>query len=164
MIIQDIFDQSLFSGSGRCSLFGGQFDTGVTPDEDLALAEESDIVDNDSPLNGLWLAEQPPGTTGLARRLNLFSFYCACRWDYQKTSRDTLRRSYVVVFNNRNKRVALVKPVDWGPNIRTGRVIDLSPGAAYYLGLSTDSLVMFALWIPALSSVPGAAQQSLTFD
>src|SRR5258707_15251413 len=36
-------------------------------------------------------------------------------------------------------------PVDWGPNIKTGRIADLSPGGAAALGLKTDDIVTVTL-------------------
>jgi len=41
--------------------------------------------------------------------------------------------------------VATAKPVDWGPNLNTGRVADLSPGLAHFLHLGTDDVVEVTL-------------------
>ena len=65
--------KALVNVSGSCSWFGGPEDTGVSPDEGLAFFYEYD----DAP--HLFLAEQPAGTTGLARRLNPARPYVACR-------------------------------------------------------------------------------------
>src|SRR6478736_3583346 len=65
--------------SGKVSWFGGPADTGVSPDEGLAFIYDVE----DAPY--LFLAEQPPDTTGLARRLNPETYYIACRWDYDIT-------------------------------------------------------------------------------
>ena len=54
--------------------------------------------------------------------------------------------------NPSNGRVADARPVDWGPNISTGRVADLSPGLAKELGLQTDDVVRIT--ISALRAIP----------
>src|SRR5882762_8760689 len=122
---------------GKMSTFGGPRDTGVTPDEGLALVDARHFEE----LKEYFLERQPPGTTGLARRLDPDKYYIACRWNYDDTSQDFLRGTLVTVRNPRNGRQAQAKPVDWGPNERTGRVADLSPGLASFLGLNTDNEV-----------------------
>jgi rare lipoprotein A (peptidoglycan hydrolase) len=56
------------------------------------------------------------------------------------------------VENPANGRVADARPVDWGPNISTGRVADLSPGLAKALGLQTHDVVRIT--ISALRAIP----------
>ncbi len=136
---------------GKCSTFGGPKDTkGVTADEDLALHETVD----GAPV-GLFLKTQPEGTTGTARRLDPQAHYIAMRWAYSKTqagkemefgkrldivtSRAWLRNNRVRV--SANGQAYLVLPVDFGPNGRTDRVADLSPGLAAALGVKTDDEV-----------------------
>jgi N-acetylmuramoyl-L-alanine amidase len=127
----------LFQAAGRCSHFGGPEDTGVSPSEGLAFISNWDQVPH------LFLPYQPQGTTGLARRLNPWVPYIACRWDYNVTSKTMLRDS---------GKMARVRaphsgfymdcfPADWGPNENTGRVADLSPGMMEALGLTTDDQV-----------------------
>src|SRR5438552_7868947 len=118
---------------GKMSTFGGPHDIGVAPDEGLALVDASHFEE----LKDYFLAAQPPGTTGLARRLDPDKYYLACRWDYAVTPQDFLRHTLVAVKNVRNGKQAQAKPVDWGPNKSTGRVADLSPGLASFLGLRT---------------------------
>jgi hypothetical protein len=50
-------------------------------------------------------------------------------------------------------------PADWGPNVATGRVADLSPGLAHALGLATDDTCDLAIPLPAGTAiqVPAAA-------
>ncbi len=121
---------------GTMSWFGGPDDMGVAPDEGLALIEPQEV---DEFPKDLFLPEQPPGTTGLARRLNPDAFYIAARWDYEVTSRDWLQDHYVAVRNVMTGAVITgVQPVDWGPHEDTNRVADLSPGLCYVLGLHTD--------------------------
>ncbi len=122
--------------SGKMSWFGGPNDTGVAPDEGLALIEPSEV---DKFPAHLFLPTQPPGTTGLARRLNPDALYVAARWDYEVTSREWLQSHTVVVRNPITGAVmGNVQPVDWGPHQDTGRITDLSPGLCEVLGLKTD--------------------------
>jgi hypothetical protein len=139
----------LFLGSGKMSVFGGPADEGVGPHEGLALVGPTDL--------GIWwwsclfLTRQPDGTTGLARRLNPRAFYLAMRWDYVKQSKQLLRTTVVKLTNPENGLHVLARPVDFGPGDGsvidgattrdTGRIADLSPGAATALGLRTDEVV-----------------------
>ena len=68
------------------------------------------------------------------------------------TPREFLRRALARVENPANGRAADARPVDWGPNIATGRVADLSPGLAEALGLQTDDVVRIT--ISALRAIP----------
>jgi hypothetical protein len=117
---------------GKMSTFGGPDDHGVTASEGLALFTEADIPANPD----IFLQAQPPGTTGLARRLNPSANYLACRWDYSATPKDFLRKIKVQV--SANGKSVEARPVDFGPNESTGRITDLSPGLATALGLKTD--------------------------
>jgi len=128
----------LLNVSGHCSWFGGPEDTGVAPDEGLAFLYEVD----DAP--HLFLNEQPPNTTGLARRLNAdHRPYVACRWDYAVTPKTMLADPHqlAVVRSKRTGREAFAWPADWGPNSETGRVADLSPYLMEKLELETDDEV-----------------------
>jgi hypothetical protein len=134
---------------GKCSYFGGPKDTGVAADEGLALIERSDF--GHGQFGGLFLPTQPEGTTGLARALNPDAHYIACRWDYSETSRKYLQGINVTVKNPVDGKVASdVRPVDWGPNAKTGRVADLSPGLMAFLGLNTDDTVEVDIPLPSL--------------
>jgi N-acetylmuramoyl-L-alanine amidase len=128
----------LFSASGTCSWFGGPTDTGVSPSEGLAFIYDFD----EAPY--LFLPQQPPGTSGLARRLDPSVFYIACRWNYDVTSKLLLRDSgQMALVTAKSTGVArLAHPADWGPHEeQTGRAADLSPGLMDNLGLGTDDLV-----------------------
>lgn len=144
-----------FAISGKCSTFGGPYDKGVSPSEGLALVEPSDL--DQLWFRRLFLPEQPANTTGLARRLDPKTYYCAMRWAYTSslagedgrlpivTTREELRKNYVVVGNG--TKTFRVRPVDWGPHVDTGRVIDLSPGLAEALGVGTDdNVTVFITW------------------
>ncbi len=136
-------------GTGKMSVFGGPADEGVGPHEDLALIGPTDLA--------LWwfshlfLPVQPAGTTGLARRLNPRAYYLAMRWDYARWPKLFLRQTVVRLSNPANDRFVFARPVDFGPGDGsvidgsptpdTGRIADLSPGAATALGLQTDEVV-----------------------
>jgi len=128
----------LFAAAGTCSTFGGPSDTGVSPSEGLAFFYEVD----DAPW--LFLGKQPPGTTGLARRMDPAVFFVACRWDYDVTSKEMLGHSGQMawVTNAKTGVGRLAHPADWGPHEeQTGRAADLSPALAESLGVSTDDEV-----------------------
>lgn len=130
---------SIFQVQGRMSTFGGPNDSDINPDEGLALFELEDLANPN--ISILFLSSQPPGTSGLGRRLNPDKFYLACRWNYLETSRSYLRNAYAAVQNLRTGRTERARPVDWGPHSKTGRVADLSPGLAAALQLRTDDEV-----------------------
>lgn len=123
--------------SGRMSTFGGPDDTGVAPDENLALVWNSATFGR---VPEYFLPKQPPGTTGYARRLNPETFYVACRWNYAVTSKSYLLGTSVRVTNPANGKQASAKPIDWGPHGTTNRTADLSPGLALHLGLETNDV------------------------
>jgi hypothetical protein len=120
---------------GKCSGFGGPFDSGVAADEGLAFFDHVD----DAP--HLFLPEQPEGTTGLARRLDPGVFYVACRWDYDETPKDMLMDQTRKARVSAKGKVFLAYPADWGPHEDTGRVADLSPALMEALGVDTDDVV-----------------------
>jgi N-acetylmuramoyl-L-alanine amidase len=128
--------EALFHAKGKVSYFGGPEDTGVDADEGLAFFYEYE----DAP--HLLLDEQPPGTTGLARRLNVEQPYVACRWDYDVTPKSMLRMIYpALVYAPSTGRQFLAWPADWGPHEDTGRVADISPSLMERLGITTDDAV-----------------------
>jgi hypothetical protein len=133
-IEQPDLTRTLATFSGPCSWFGGPEDEGVAPDEGLAFIYDVD----DAPF--LFLDEQPPGTTGLARRLDPDMYYVACRWDYNVTSKEMLLVSgqRALVKAKKTRKQARAWPADWGPHEDTGRVADISPGLMDALGIETD--------------------------
>ena len=157
-------EEILFRVEGKMSTFGGPTDTGMSAAEGLALFTPADL--QDPKYSYLFLPAAPPGTTGLGRRLDPEKYYFACRWNYDDTPREFLRRALARVENPANGRAADARPVDWGPNISTGRVADLSPGLAKALGLQTDDVVRIT--ISALRAIPvklakGAQQPASAF-
>ena len=121
--------------TGKCSSFGGPTDSGVSPDEGLAFIYELETAPY------LFLPNQPPDTTGLARRLNGEEVkYLACRWDYTVTPREMLLTHKAIVRVPGGIELT-AWPADWGPHTSTGRVADLSPCLMRDLGLKTDDEV-----------------------
>jgi N-acetylmuramoyl-L-alanine amidase len=128
--------EALLYVKGKTSYFGGPDDTGVDADEGLAFF----YVYEDAP--HLLLDDQPPGTTGLARRLNVERPYVACRWDYDVTPKNMLRMPYpALVRASSTGKQCLAWPADWGPHQDTGRVADISPSLMDKLGITTDDEV-----------------------
>jgi len=128
-------DGVLFQAVGKMSYFGGPDDDGVSDTEGLAFHYQVTALNQH-----LFLPFQPEG---LARRLNPFVNYIACRWDYNVTPKDMLAESgdRALVRSMATGRYALAFPADWGPNENTGRVADLSPGLCEVLDLETDDEV-----------------------
>ena len=119
---------------GKVSHFGGPEDMGVAPNEGLAFIHKIE----DAP--HLFLPYQPEGTTGLARRLNPWVAYIACRWDYNVTPHGILLKSRALVRTKVGFELTAF-PSDWGPNVNTGRIADISPGLMEDLKLKTDDEV-----------------------
>ena len=121
---------------GRCSWFGGPDDqTGVSDDEPLAFITKIEQAPH------LFLPYALDDSTGLARRLNPFVHYIACRWDYEETPPSMLLSNVALVRALKTGIALTAFPADWGPNQNTGRVADISPGLMQDLGISTDDEV-----------------------
>jgi hypothetical protein len=129
--------------TGKCSHFGGPEDTGVSSSEDLAWWESWDDVVEDG-AEHLFLDEQPPNTTGMARRLNPDVYYFAARFDYDETPKTMLadQKNRAVVYAPATDKAHLAHAADWGPHTSTGRAADLSPGLMDALGIETDDTVI----------------------
>lgn len=124
-----------FIATGKVSNFGGPEDTGVSPTEGLAFISSVEQAPH------LFLPYQPPGTSGLARRLNPYIHYVACRWDYDKTPKSMMTRYTATVRSLKTGIVLKAFPADWGPHEDTGRIADISPGLMEDLGITTDDEV-----------------------
>jgi len=130
------FNDEIIYAMGKVSWFGGPEDEGVTPSEGLAFLY--DVEDKPQ----IFLPNQPPGTTGLARRLDPSTHYIAMRWDYDQFSKDRLASNDVAtVYAPKTGRRFVAHPADWGPHVDTNRVADISPGLMDALGISTDDQV-----------------------
>jgi hypothetical protein len=125
----------VYSVTGKVSHFGGPDDMGVSEDEGLAFIYSID----DAPQ--LFLPFQPEGTTGLARRLNPYIHYVACRWDYEKVSKTQMLEHVALVRAVESGIAMKAFPADWGPHGATDRIADISPGLMDDLGIDTDDEV-----------------------
>jgi hypothetical protein len=125
-------EEPLLHVSGKCSWFGGPEDMGVSADEGLAFIYDYDTAPY------LFLDQQPPGTTGLARRLDTeHVYYVACRWDYDVTPKAMLAQD-IKARVRANGKEFLAWPADWGPHEDTDRVADISHALMRALGIETD--------------------------
>jgi hypothetical protein len=140
---------AIMTKSGKMSTFGGPDDTGVAPNEGLSLYNLSEVAANPD----LFLATPPLGTTGLARQLNPQANYLACRWDFEATPKEFLKKNTVKV--SANGKSVEARPVDTGPSIATGRVADLSPGLARALSLNTNDTCSLDIPLPQAGVVTG---------
>lgn len=126
---------ALFMVRGRASTFGGPLDEGVSDTEGLAFISSVEQAPQ------LFLPGQPQDTYGLARRLNPYVHYVACRWDYNVTPKAQLREMVATVRAIKTGITLKAFPADWGPHQDTGRVADLSPCLMDDLGIKTDDEV-----------------------
>jgi len=120
---------------GKVSWFGGPQDMGVSPSEGLAFIYEVNMAPH------LFLPKQPPGTTGLARRLDPKVYFLACRWNYDNTPKPSLLEHMALVRSPKTGKQFLAYPADWGPNANTDRIADISRGLMTALGIETDDEV-----------------------
>lgn len=122
--------------SGRTSWFGGPNDTGVTSTETGAISGER-LRSLNSPLS--------PSAATLASRPGDY-YFVAMRWDYRPNGTSWWRNARLLVVNPATGAAIVVRPVDWGPNTSTRRILDLSPQAMRDLGIDTDdtAIVSFA--------------------
>lgn len=133
----------VFSVSGKMSTFGGPRDTGMSRTEGLGLFATAQAMHAHG-ADDLLLPEAQAGAPGLGRRLDPKRFYLACRWDI--SDYPFLRDAVAHVSNPKTGKSEIARPVDWGPNARTGRVADLSPGLAEALGLNTDEVCVVTVY------------------
>jgi hypothetical protein len=134
-----------FRKIGLVSWFGGKDDQGVTASEGLAMENEGC---NPEEAPELFYAEQPPNTTGNARRLDSeHAFYLAMRWDYEQFSKDELASGDLRfdIYAPKTGRHCSARPADWGPNTSTGRVCDVSKAVLKELQIETDDEVEITL-------------------
>lgn len=127
----------IFSQQGKMSTFGGPKDKGMSKTEGLAIfPTEASFAK--AGIGDWLLSAKEAGASGLGRRLDPDRFYVACRWNYKITSQSFLRTAVIRVTSLEDGSAQVARAVDWGPNSKTGRAADLSPGLAKALGLKTD--------------------------
>jgi hypothetical protein len=137
--VAEVMMKVLFSVEGKMSTFGGPKDTGMKPNEGLALFNsEQDMINHG--LADFILSREEARAPGLGRRLNPSKPYLACRWWETSLDRDFLRNAWAFVENAKTGLRVRARPVDSGPAERTNRVADLSPGLASTLKLKTNDI------------------------
>ena len=121
---------------GLVSHFGGPSDTGVSSTETGAITGER-LRSLNSPLNA--------SDATIATRPEEF-YFIAMRWDYTPHGKSFWVNARILVVNPANGVKVVLRPVDWGPNTSTRRILDISPEAISDLGATTDDnlLVSFA--------------------
>ncbi|NOY93553.1 MAG: hypothetical protein GXP55_20405 [Deltaproteobacteria bacterium] len=75
-------------------------------------------------------------------------YYAAMRWDYHPGGRSFWRDARILLENPLTGERVVVRPIDWGPHTRTGRVIDLSPQTLTDLGVRTDDELLISFATP----------------
>lgn len=128
---------------GTMSTFGGRLDPCMAKDTGLALYEP-----NEADLRPDLFELDLPGVVTW-KRLRVGSMYCALRFEEVFPSLDKnnphdrrwLQEVPIRVQNPKTGMFVFVWIVDRGPAKDTGRLIDLSPGAAYALTLKTNDSV-----------------------
>jgi len=129
---------------GQWKTFGGPDDLTRRPGEGLSLVSEGDIPFFSSVL----LPNQPPGTTGLIRRLDPSKYYIACRWDHSMDRSFLKKGDMAKVSNPRTGKAIKARPVDTGPNEFTNCVADISPGLKDFLGLQGADEIVVEVPVP----------------
>jgi hypothetical protein len=127
----------LFRVEGKMSTFGGPKDSGMKPNEGLALFSSEQDMKNHG-LGDFLLPKK--GSTGLGRRLNPDKPYLACRWWESGLNKEFVRNTWAWVENAKTGQRARARPVDSGPAEWTNRVADLSPSLAAALKLKTNDI------------------------
>lgn len=88
--------------------------------------------------------DTPVALTGeIASDLSEDDHYVAMRWNYRNQKKFWVNR-HLMVLNPANNRAVIVRAIDWGPNISTGRVLDLSPKTLTDLDATTDDELICA--------------------
>ncbi|MFK7998993.1 MAG: hypothetical protein AB8H86_05325 [Polyangiales bacterium] len=123
---------------GTISNFGGPNDTGVTTTETGAITGER-LRSLNTPMDA--------SRAVIESRPEDF-YYAAMRWSYSPGNRTFWRDARILIRNPATGAQVVVRPVDWGPHIRTGRIIDVAPQTEDDLGASTDDNVDVAFAAP----------------
>lgn len=122
---------------GRCSIFGGTLDVGMSKDSGLALYEpwEADLRPDiflpssaGQPLEATW------------KRLRTAFPYIALRFD-TSLARSVNQTAAYKIMHPKTCQFVIAFLVDFGPSESTGRIVDVSPGIAAALRLQTDDEV-----------------------
>lgn len=123
--------------SGKMAIFGGPNDSGMKLTEGLSLYEHHEADKR----SDLFNPRSSDLSIGTSKRLKENALYFACRFPLKIIPRSALQRTRWIFHNPANGKKASLWLVDYGPNLRTGRMFDVSVYAADRLGLKTDDVV-----------------------
>lgn len=131
-------------GQGRISHFGGPNDRGVKPNERMSLypAERCREPRDDWYVALRW-GYAPHGSTLKGIPKGYFNF---------------LRNQRIRVTNPRTGASVRLRPADWGPHVKTKRLVDVSPKAMQVLGVVTDQTVVVAWDTPGAPLGPATGE------
>lgn len=121
---------------GKLSTFGGRNDTGMTKTEGLSLYWKHSQCDAKP---HLFLPRSDDPNEGTAHRLNTNALYIAVRFPVEQ--KEELRDSKWKLTNPVNGKSCVCDLVDWGPNVKTERCVDVSPAVGRILEVKTDDEV-----------------------
>ncbi len=124
---------------GKMSTFGGE-DSGMAHTENLSLYWAHHQCDNKP---NLFKPRDADLTQGTSHRLKESALYCAIRFNPE--DKEQLRDEEFKISNPKTGKYVMCALVDYGPHERTGRVVDISPGAAEAIGVETDDEVIVEL-------------------
>lgn len=125
----------------------GGFTEGIGPGTGYLPANRGRISHFGGPNGGAYGNMALTGESGVNPRDN---WYVAMRWPYVdeeavEGAEEWWRNRKILVVNPKNNKAVVLRAADWGPNVDTGRVIDVSPHALKQgLGASTDDIVHIA--------------------
>lgn len=123
---------------GKVSWFGGPDDTGVGATETGSVTSER-LRELNDPVDA--------SSSTVASRPEDF-YFVAMRWNFSATPRNTWRDLRLLLKNPANGHAVVVRPVDWGPNTSTRRIVDVSPRTITDLDADTDDTVLVAFAAP----------------
>lgn len=138
-LLKDLYLEKLHNMlKGKCSIFGGPDDKGMTPQEGLAVYEHHEA---DLRLD-LFYQRSEHQTLGTSKRLKPDAYYFAYRFPLNpRPERSILQASQWLFHNPTSGKFCVAWLTDYGPHPDTGRCFDLSHGLANALQVETDSII-----------------------
>jgi len=110
---------------GKVSWFGGSKDTGALDTDTVTLTgDRLKTLDNPN------------------------DYYCAMRWSFEPNGRRFWANQRLLVVNPGNQKAVLVRAIDWGPAIKTGRILNVSQNTLAALEATTDDELLIAFAKP----------------
>jgi len=110
---------------GKVSWFGGSQDTGAV-DADTAVLTGDRLKSLNDPKD----------------------YYCAMRWSFEPNGRRFWANQRILLVNPVNQKAVLVRAIDWGPAVKTGRILNVSQNTLTALEAKTDDELLIAFAKP----------------